>query len=96
MSKTTGTVRVKEEPGSRMCFRVESWSKPDQCHRVDLLARGGYSECSCANSQIAVWGFIKAGGSWYDPKASCRHTKAARKYFEHKLYTTMAKEETPI
>lgn len=92
MSKTTGTVRVKPT-GERFCYSVESWSKPGEAHRVDLLGRGGFGLCSCKRSDIAVHVFIRDGGSWYDPKAACRHVIAARRFFEHQLYSDLAKTE---
>lgn len=93
MSKLTGTVKVKEEAGSRMVFLVESWTKPGLAHRVDLIARDGFGLCSCAQSQIRVHVAIKEGADWHDPKASCRHVLAARRFFLKKLLTHMSKGE---
>lgn len=72
---------------------MESWSRPHHPHRVDLYARGGFGECSCENSQIAVWVFIKAGGDWKDKRSRCRHTAAARLYEDERRYKAEASKE---
>ena len=92
MSKTTNTVRVKAT-GESMVFSVESWSKPGEAHRVDLLAYSGFGECSCLNYQTRVRPFLKIGGEWHDPKASCRHIRAARRSFLKDLLTSLARAE---
>lgn len=76
--------------GEPFTFEVESRTSSIP-HKVDLLARKGFGECSCKWSQTGVAKVIKEGGKWSDPKTSCAHVKAARLYLEFHMYTDLAK-----
>jgi hypothetical protein len=82
MPKATRTVRVQEIPGEPWCFHVESWSRPQQPHRVELLAQDGFGECSCTSWGTRKWPAIrdktvKVRGT---KATECRHVEAARVY----------------
>lgn len=87
MPRTTKTVRVQAIDGETMRFRVESWSKPQQPHVVDLLAYEGAGECSCADWSIRRGPAIKAGAI---AGIHCRHVVAARALFLNRLLKQMA------
>lgn len=99
MSRATGTIRVEPIKGERMCFHVESWSKPSHPHRVDLLSFDGRSACSCHNWQIRCWPVIRDGKPELPYKQEgtslCRHVWIAREVFLKRLLKRMAKEEQP-
>lgn len=76
-----------------MRFRVESWSKPQQPHMVDLLAHSGASQCSCVDWSTRRGPAIKGGALPGTPESMCRHVKAARHYFLNKLLKQMAADQ---
>lgn len=78
--------------GEPFTFMVSSRSS-DIEHRVDLLGRRGFSECSCGESRTAVQAFIRAGGRWSHPKSSCAHVKAARNHLMFSILTDVAKSQ---
>lgn len=102
MSKQDGTMRVKQVPGEFGIMLVESWTNPDQPHRVDLLAHGGHGSCSCTDWSTRCRANQKASpGEWVDygtaknpdPKRTvCRHGTVARKYFLREVLMGLAKQ----
>jgi hypothetical protein len=83
-------MKVTPLQGEPFTFEVESRST-DAPHKVDLLGRKGFGECSCKWSQTGVAKAIKEGGKWSNPATTCAHVKAARLYNEFHLYTELAK-----
>lgn len=47
MPRSHGTVRISSLPDEPFRYWVESWTKPDQPHVVELFSLGGNGECSC-------------------------------------------------
>lgn len=90
MPRETNTVIVAEVPGEKMRFHVESWSRENRPHLVDLLAHAGLGECSCKDWQTRAWPRIRDGET---NGTRCRHITAARDYFLNALLARMAAHE---
>jgi hypothetical protein len=89
-TKTDGALplEVVEIPGERLCYNVASRSNPGAFHRVDLLAHGGLSECSCRDWITRRWRVVKTGS-----KATCIHVRAARERFLDDLLAKLSQQE---
>lgn len=81
MPKQDGTINVALFPGELGRYWVESWSDPDQPHLVDIFANGGHGQCMCMAWQTQAWPCIRDGAKLGNPKATCRHIRAARNKF---------------
>ena len=92
MPRATKTVRVEEIPGEPMCYRVESWSRPQQPHRVELLANAGFGQCSCTHWATKKWPTIRDKACTYigTKLTDCRHVEAARVKFNTSFFPRMA------
>lgn len=95
MPRETKTVRVASITGETMRFSVESWTKAQRPHTVDLLSNDGAGECSCKNWITQKWPAIRDRiGCPGTPATMCRHVAAARLYFLNRLLRQMAKDHT--
>jgi hypothetical protein len=91
MPRSTGTIKVKAIPGEAMRWRVESWSKPQEPHIVDLSMHGGRGECSCTDWQTRCNPNFKKHGQWVEywgaggrpnpARSMCRHIHVTRIHF---------------
>lgn len=91
MPRETKTVRVAPIAGEVMRYSVESWTKAQRPHMVDLLAYQGAGECSCKSWVTQKWPLIRdKTGFPGTPATMCRHVSAARLYFLNRLLCTMA------
>jgi len=77
----------------RYVYDVVSERPPHNKYRVDLVAEGGYSWCSCRDWQTRRGPAIKRGDPVGSPSTVCRHTKEARFYFLNTLLSRLATEE---
>ena len=75
------TLRVRRIEGEVLRFEVESASKPDQPHTVDLSENEGHGACSCWAWVRWCAPKIKAGRPLFAEETSCAHLLAARAYF---------------
>lgn len=100
MPRTTRTVRVREIPGEPFCFEVESWSKPEQPHRVELVALNGFGQCSCMAWFCNKWPVIRDDVSNHlirgTKRTECRHVEAARVYKWNQEMKRLAAEQTQL
>lgn len=87
MPRETNTVRVEPIEGEPLRYRVESWSRPNQPHLVDLSLAHGNGACSCTDYVTRRAPAIKAGKPLFTKATSCRHVRMARKHF---TVTTLA------
>ena len=90
MPKSEHTVRVTPIPNEPGRYRVESWSKPDSPHLVDLFSYGGRGECSCKDWQTRRGPMVKKACKVGDPQSLCRHVKACRSAFLNSILPDMA------
>lgn len=81
------------ETSERMVFSVSSESRQGVEYRVDLLAEGGYSRCSCTDWNTRRWPNIKAGQPMGTRGTLCKHGILARRFFLNQLLRRMAQEE---
>lgn len=95
MPRETRTVRVAEIPGEVMRFHVESWTKAQRPHVVDLLANDGAGECSCADWATRRGPALRAGAPMHTPETLCRHVQAAHRFFLRRLLPRMARDHNP-
>lgn len=107
MPRSSNTIHVWTIPGEPFCYKVESWEKPSEPHRVELLEQMGNGACSCVdwttrclpnwrrNGQRPVdYWMIKANVARPNPARSrCRHIMAAlRKEQNDRLLLEAQKE----
>jgi len=84
---------VEEIPGEPFRYHVQSESRPEIFHLVDLTHRGGHGVCTCEHFQMAAYPNWKRHRQWipYAPGragvSECRHIRAALDYF-HLVTTT--------
>ncbi len=88
MPKSSNTIRVRAIPGEAFCYEVESWEKPDQPHRCQLLDHFGNGACSCTDFGTRCLPNFKKHGKFVDYwnrqngkpnplRTRCRHLGAA-------------------
>lgn len=93
MPKANNTIHVKAIPGEAYCYEVESWEKPTQPHRVQLLDYQGNGACSCTDCPTrCIPNFKKNGGKFVEYwnrktgrpnplRTRCKHIVAAHVKF---------------
>lgn len=81
MPKCFRTVRVTFIPGEPLRGHVESWSRPNESHLVDITSRQPMGECSCEHYQCTLWPLFK---QTLKPKR-CRHLEAFREAYLNRL-----------
>lgn len=80
--------------GERMCYNVPSSSNPKRTYRVDLIAQGGFGECTCKDWATRRGPAIKAGEPPGTRATMCRHVILARRFFLNSLLAEMAAAES--
>lgn len=82
------------ETGERMCYKLQSVTKPQKpAYRVDLIANGGASECSCKDWSTRRGPAIKAGEPIGTRRTLCKHGILARRHFLNALLKELSKQE---
>lgn len=86
-----------DETGDRLCYWVHSEAKPRNVYRVDLLAHGGFGECTCPWFRTRIWPALRDGEMTVDTSFPHpdKHVRAARNHFLLHLLKSMGAEEQP-
>lgn len=94
MNFSSTTPDIAPVPNERMVYAVRSVSNPGRHpYRVDLLANGGFGECSCVDWSTRRWPAIKEGAAMGLRSTMCRHVILARRLFLNGLLREMAAAE---
>lgn len=78
---------VEEIPGEPFRYWVQSDSRPEIFHMVDLTQNKGIGACTCENFQMVAWPNLKRHGQYipYAPGrvgcTECRHIRAADDHY---------------
>lgn len=99
------TIRVREIPSEPMRYYVESWTRPQYPHTVDLADADGHGACDCRDYCTTVQRNRKAHpGEWIDygtpddinaDRTQCRHIAAAQKKWKMTVLPGVAAELHP-
>lgn len=73
-------------------YLVESSSRDDIKHLVELDANGGLGKCSCEHFSIRVQSKIDAGEKWTE-EMRCIHIRAARRFFTDLIIKKLSQDE---
>lgn len=88
--------RLKVKPGQfekMLVFKVESRSRPDQEHTVDISAHKGYGQCSCKNWDCKVWPVVRDQTARRLTKAAtCAHVRAVLGYILRKTHRSLIEQ----
>jgi len=86
---------VEEIPGEPFRYYVQSESRPEIFHMVDLTENDGNGCCTCENFQMVAYPNWKRHGKWipYAPGrqgcSECRHIRAALDHFHETVTRPM-------
>lgn len=82
--------------GDRMVFEVPSDTKPGVTYRCDLTANSGAGWCACLDFATRRQPAIDDGAESWTRATSCKHLRAAARFFMRDLLKAMAlSESTP-
>jgi hypothetical protein len=77
----------------RYVYEVRSERNPRVKYRVDIVAEGGATRCSCKDWNTRRWPNIKAGKPHGLRSTLCKHGIAARRVFLNEMLATLARIE---
>ncbi len=80
--------------GDRMVFEVPSATKPGVNYRCDLTANDGAGFCDCIDFATRRQPAIDDGAESWTRATTCRHLRAAARFFMRDLFAAMAKSES--
>ncbi len=90
--KGTPVPKVVEIPGESMSFFVQSSTRLNLQHRVEIDAYGNNGACGCENFEIRCRGRLEKGAAPSNA-LRCRHIRAARDYFLTKIMGEISKQK---
>lgn len=76
----------------RYSYQVRSEVRSNKFYRVDLVANGGFGECSCTDWATRRLPAIKLGEEMGDATL-CKHVAKARTHFLNHLLQALAEQE---
>lgn len=76
----------------RYVYLVRSEVNPNKWYRVDIVANGGFGECSCTDWATRRLPAIKLGEEM-GPATMCKHVEKARDHFLNHLLPVLAEKE---
>ena len=79
--KSWWELEVRPIPGEPLRFHVESVSKPDEPHLVDLAANNGFGACSCQDFELRREDYLTCGAPPLTNRTACCHMRAAFRAF---------------
>lgn len=79
--KSWWELEVRPIPGEPLRFHVESVSKPEEPHLVDLAANNGFGACSCQDFTLRREAFLASGAPPQTNRTACAHLRAAFRVF---------------
>jgi hypothetical protein len=87
---------VRKVKGEALVFEVESASREDFWHRVELDAYGGNGKCGCENFAFNMEAYLSRG-ALPSERYECNHIHAAKRFFTFEmLWKVMAWDNTRI